>query len=70
MDSGFHAATTEDVVTRARTALKVLRDFEKANRGYIRKALQNPSSFPKKKVEFFRRLTRLLYELDRGIIAL
>jgi hypothetical protein len=70
MDNGFHAAGTEDVVTRARAALRVLRAFEKANRAEIRLALQNPNSFPNQKVQFFRRLTRLLYDLDHGIAVL
>jgi hypothetical protein len=70
MDNGFHAAGTEDTVTRARAALKVLRAFEKRNRGYIRRVLQNPNGSPQNQVQFFRRLTRLLYDLDHGIAVL
>jgi hypothetical protein len=70
MDNGFHAAGTEDAVTRARAALRVLRTYEKKNRGHIRKVLQNPNSFPNQKVQFYRRLTRLLYDLDHGLAVL
>ena len=70
MDSGFHAAQTEDVIKRARIALRQLREYESRRRGYIRTVLQNPNSFPNNQVQFYRRLTRLLYDLDHGIAVL
>lgn len=64
MDTGFHAAKTEDTMTRARVALQNLRDFVRTNGGYMRSVVQNPNAFPNRQVQIYRRIFRVLKEVD------
>ena len=63
MDSGFHAVS-ENVVVRARVALRNLRDFVRINGGYMRKVVQNPNAFPNQQVQTYRNIFRVLREVD------
>jgi hypothetical protein len=62
MDTGFHQGG-ENTITRARVALRVLRDFERRNRRHIRTVLQNPNSFRNQEVQAYRSLVRTLREV-------
>ena len=64
MDTGFHAAQTEDTITRARVALRNLREFVRQNGGYMRRVVQNPNAFPNRQVQTYRNIFRVLREVD------
>jgi hypothetical protein len=63
MDTGFHQAT-EDTITRARVALRNLREFVRNNAGYMRQVVQNPNAFPTRQVQTYRRIFRVLKEVE------
>lgn len=66
MDTGYHAAAADNTISRARVALRVLKNFEKANRRYMRTVLHNPNSFPNSRVQLFRKIYSVLRDAERA----